>query len=115
MTDLMRLQNALEAASGAMLALFAWQTTPNDRDEWGTITVDGQATAVWGDGRMQEQALAGSVHLFCRRLDSQAPAGIQAGFQRLGISWRLDDVIYETDTRLLHYVWTWEEWGGLNA
>lgn len=109
--DLRRIKDTIERRSGALMSLFAWTKTVTDRDDWGAVTLDGQADAVWGDGHMQEQALEGAVHLFCRNVDSTAPAGVQAGLQELGVSWRLDDVRYEETTRLLHWVWIWREWG----
>jgi hypothetical protein len=108
--DLARLKTELENRTGARIALYAWQQSPAE-EAWGTVTVDGEAAAIWGDGHQQAQALEGSVHLFVRTLTSGAPAGVQAAFDVLGISWRLDDVLYEQETRLLHYVWTWQDWG----
>ena len=110
MIDLERIREAVERRSGARITLFAWQQTP-EAPAWGTVTLDGQAAAIWGDGGMREQGLEGSVHLFCRNLDGQAPNGVQTALGELGVSWRLDDVLYEQDTRLLHWVWIWREWG----
>lgn len=112
MIDLERIREAVERRSGARITLFAWQQTP-DVAAWGTVTHDGQADAIWGDGQMQAQAIEGSVHLFCRNLSTGAPEGVQAALAELELSWRLDDVLYEQDTRLLHYVWIWREWGAL--
>lgn len=110
MIDLERIREAVARRSGAQIALFAWQQNP-DAQDWGTVTHDGQAAAIWGDGGMREQAHEGSVHLFCRSATSAAPAGVQDALQELGVSWRLDDVLYEQDTRLLHWVWIWQDWG----
>lgn len=110
MINLENMKTVIERRSGALFTLFAWQQTP-DRGEWGTITMDGQADAVWGDDGMREQALEGAVHLFCRSVSSTAPAGVQTALAELGVSWRLDYVHYEEDTRLLHWEWIWREWG----
>ena len=77
MTDLMAIKEAVESRTGVIFTLYAWQQTPKDRDEWGTITMDGQADAVWGDGHMEEQGLEGSVHLFTRSVTSGAPGAVQ--------------------------------------
>lgn len=112
MTTLENLKAICEAKSGAAFSLFAWQQNP-EAEAWGVITLDGQAAAVWGDGAMQEQGLEGSAHLFVRNLTTGAPQGVQEALAEAGLSWRLDDVIYEPDSRILHYVWIWQEWGGV--
>ena len=89
---LARLKTALEEATGAPFAAYAWQQTP-DEDAWGIVTVDGEAAAVWADDHQQLQAHRGHV-------DS------------LEISWSLEAADYETDTRLLHYTWGWRDWEG---
>ena len=104
------MKDTLERRSGALCTLFAWQQTPQDRDSWATITVDGEAAAVWGDDEQRLQAFEGSVHLFCRKLDA-TPMLLQAGLAELDCSWRLDYMNYEEPTRLLHYHWIWQDWG----
>jgi len=113
MTDLMAIKEAVESRTGVIFTPYAWQQTPKDRDEWGTITMDGQADAVWGDGHMEEQGLEGSVHLFTRSVTSGAPGAVQQALNALGLSWRLNYVNYESDARILHYEWLWREWGAV--
>lgn len=115
--NLTAMKDAIERRSGALMTIYAWQGSPNkplpDREAWGTITLDGEAAAVWGDNGQAEQALEGSVHLFCRGIETTAPVGVQTALNELGVSWRLDYVRYEENTRLIHYEWIWSDWGGL--
>ena len=112
MNDLERIQNVIQQKTGVFFTLYAWNQRP-DADTWGVITMDGQASAVWGGDRMQDQSLEGSVHLFIKSTDTTVPDAVQAALGELRLSWRLDACDYEQDTRLLHYVWIWRDWGRL--
>ena len=107
---LARLKAALEEATGAPFAAYAWQQTP-DEDAWGIVTVDGEAAAVWADDHQQLQAHRGHVSLFTRVMD-EMPGLVQQALDSLEISWNLEAADYETDTRLLHYTWGWRDWEG---
>lgn len=100
------LRQALAEATGAPVTLFGWTANP-DADVWGIVTVDGQADAVWGDGAMVQQAHEGMVHFFSRSLAGMPEAAVQATLNAQGLKWRLADVMYEDETRLLHVYWTW--------
>ena len=72
---------------------------------WGE---DGQGDAVWADDRMKEQAITGTIDYFTKTEYDPAVSAIQEALDALGISYRLGSVLYEADTKYLHYEWIWE-------
>ena len=109
MTDLEQLRHNLETATGIPYAAYAWTSTPPL--PYGTVNVVAQIGSVWGDGAMQEQALTGQTHLFTRNQDDWKR--VQDALADQDFHWRLDGVLYEQDTRLLHYTWIWSDWEGI--
>lgn len=109
MTDQDALRERLESGTGFPSADYAWTRTP-DADAWLRLNLIGEAGAVWGDDRQQDQALSGQVHLFTRRMGSADMRAVQAVLREQDFHWRLDGVAYESDTRLLHYTWVWNDW-----
>lgn len=69
---------------------------------------DGQADAVWADGKMQEQTIAGTIDLFTKTEYDPLFNAIQAALNGIDISYRLESIQYEEDTKLIHYEWSWE-------
>lgn len=69
---------------------------------------DGQADTLWADGKMQEQAIQGTVDYFTREEYDPNFAKIQEALNSIGVSWRLNSIQYEDDTRYTHYEWVWE-------
>lgn len=83
-----------------------WSTSPGT--DYGAALLDGSAETVWADDAMQEQALSGSVHLFTRDAGRNQMLCVQSALSRAGVSWRLNSIQYEEDTRLTHYEWVFE-------
>ncbi len=73
---------------------------------------DGQANAIWADGRMQEQAIAGTVDYFTKTEYDGNVALIQAALNGIDVSWRLESVQYEEITGYIHTEWSWSAWLG---
>lgn len=73
---------------------------------------DNQADAAWADGKMQEQAIEGTIDYFTKQENDPNMQIIQNALNNGCISWRLTSVQYETDTRYIHYEWTFQvsEW-----
>lgn len=71
---------------------------------------DGQASAVWADGKMQEQAIAGTVDYFTKTEYDGNVALIQAALNGIDVSWRLESVQYEEITGYIHHEWSWSAW-----
>ena len=57
---------------------------------------------------MREQAITGTIDYFTKTEYDPAFTAIQAALTTLGISYRLNSVQYEVDTKYLHYEWVWE-------
>lgn len=68
---------------------------------------DGQSDSVWADGKMQEQAIQGTVDYFTKIEFDPNVQKIQAALND-GFSWRLNSVQYETDTGYIHYEFLFE-------
>ena len=71
---------------------------------------DGQASALWADGKMQEQVIEGTVDYFTKVEYDMAVDDIQNALNTAGISWRLNSIQREPDTGYLHFEWTWQTW-----
>jgi hypothetical protein len=71
---------------------------------------DGQANAIWADGRMQEQAISGTVDYFTKMEYDANIALIQAALNDAGVSWRLESVQYEEFSGYIHHEWSWSAW-----
>ncbi len=69
---------------------------------------DIQAESFWADSKMTLQAIQGTVHYFTRDEYDSNFGKIQSALNTLGISWRLNSIQYEDDTRYIHYEWVWE-------
>ena len=76
---------------------------------WGE---DGQQDAVWANSRMQAQAITGTIDYFTALdLDPNCKK-IQDALNDAGISFRLESVQYEPDTKKIHHEWVWSLWLG---
>lgn len=69
---------------------------------------DGGADTVWADGEMQHQAITGTIDLFSKTENDALISAIQAALTLKGISYRLESVQRETDTKLIHHEWRFE-------
>ena len=69
---------------------------------------DGSADSVWAGGRMKEQTITGTIDLFTKQEYSPDFTAIQAALDVIGISYRLNSIQYEPDTKYIHYEIVWE-------
>ena len=69
---------------------------------------DGQSDSVWADGKMQEQTIQGTADYFTKTENDPNVDAIQAALTVAGISFRMNSVQYEDDTKYIHYEWVWE-------
>ncbi len=69
---------------------------------------DSQAAALWAGGAMIEQAIQGTIDYFTRTENDPQVMQIQSALTDADISWRLNSVQYEDDTRYIHYEWIFE-------
>ena len=69
---------------------------------------DGAGDTVFANGRLQNQAVTGTVDLFTDDPEDTALfCGVQAALDAV-CAWQLNSVQYEDTTGLTHYEWTWE-------
>lgn len=69
---------------------------------------DNQAGSVWADGKMQEQTVEGTIDYFTKTENDANVQKIQNALNDGSISWRLNSVQYEDDTKYIHYEWTFQ-------
>ena len=69
---------------------------------------DGAGDTVFANGRLQNQAITGTVDLYTDDPeDTTLFDGVQAALDAV-CAWRLNSVQYEDATGLTHYEWAWE-------
>ena len=71
---------------------------------------DTQAESVWADDRMQEQSIQGTVDYYTKTENDPAWRQIQEALSDARVSWRLNSIQYEQETKYIHYEWVWELW-----
>lgn len=105
MRSLDGIKQALLSVTDRVSHYFAWKQEP----PYLVWAEDGQGTALWADGKMELQTITGTIDLFTKNLRGEPLfEATQQALDQAGISWRLNSVQYEEDTRLLHYEWRWE-------
>lgn len=93
--------------TGLPLAEYAWDTNPDEN--FLVISIDGQGGTMAANDQITEQAIEGSLDLFCYDNDRTNISTIQGIFNSLGgCAWRLNSVQYEDDTRLIHWEWVFQ-------
>lgn len=99
------LKNAL-LSTGYSFAHHAWSSAP--QGDYGVWAEDSQGGSVWGDGKMLNQSIQGTIDYFTRD-DSASPLTvIQSALDNAGISFYLNTVQFEDDTGYIHYEWVFE-------
>lgn len=83
--------------------------TANEKpDSYIVWAEDNQGAAQWADGRMENQAIEGTIHHFTRKEYDPMEDKIMDALNEAGISFRLNSVQYEDDTGYIHTEWVWE-------
>ena len=71
---------------------------------------DGEPGSFFGDSRKGEQAIGGTLDLYTlMEFDPLIDEAQEALAELFGSSWVLEDVLYEDETKLIHYAWRWED------
>lgn len=86
-------------------AAYGWSHAP--ADNYGVIAIDGQNALRAGD-KLAEKIPEGTIDWFTRSPASTVPGEVESLLDRMGASWYLNSVQYESDTGLLHYEWVWQ-------
>ncbi|HZK62358.1 MAG TPA: hypothetical protein VFC41_09780 [Anaerovoracaceae bacterium] len=69
---------------------------------------DGQADSVWADGRMKEQIITGTIDYFTKIEYDPNFNAIQEALNEIGISYQLNSIQYESDTKYIHTEWVFD-------
>jgi hypothetical protein len=70
----------------------------------------GEPAGFSGDSKKGEQAIGGTLDLYTlAEFDPLIDEAQDALAELFGSSWALDDVLYEDETKLIHYAWRWED------
>jgi hypothetical protein len=101
--DINRIADALLIVTDNVGHYTAFQKT----DQYIVWAEDTQADAVYADGRMQEQAIQGTIDYYTKTENDPNVEKIQTALNDADISFYLNSVQYEDDTRFIHYEWVW--------
>lgn len=102
--NLQRIKDALLAV-GVPVSRYTAVKKPDRYIVW---SEDSQGAALWSDGHMAGQVIQGTIDYFTRTEDDQNVDKIQQALDGAEISFRLNSIQYEDDTRYIHYEWVWE-------
>jgi len=69
---------------------------------------DSQNNSVWADGKMQEQAIQGTIDYYTKTENDPQTIAIQKALNVAGVPFYLESIQYETDTGYIHTEWVWE-------
>jgi len=94
-------------STGIAFAEGDWNKAP-ETGSYAAIALDLEGDTLWGDGGQRQQAIQGTINLFCRTPDMADFRRIQTALKRSGISWDLNSIQRETGRRLYHYEWVFE-------
>lgn len=104
MSNLDELRDALLEVTPAVFHFHAHKP-PRQYIVWAE---DGAGDTVFANGRLQNQAIAGTVDLYTDDPeDTSLFDSVQAALDRV-CAWKLNSIQYEDDTGLTHYEWAWE-------
>ena len=93
---------------GIPFAENAWTSRPKV-DTYGVVSLDFEADALRGDNGKLITSYEGSVDLFSTEKESQYVAQIVSVLTTYCDGcWSLNSHVYETNTRLFHWEWTFE-------
>lgn len=67
----------------------------------------GEEDSFNSDNRKSEQRIVGTVDLFTRTEFDSLIDDVQTALANLGVTWALESVQYEEETKVIHYEWRW--------
>lgn len=87
----------------------SWSTRPDD-ESYGIVSLDFEADALTGDNEKMVTSYEGSVDLFSRSRSGAGWIPLITGALKdhCGPCWSLNSYMYETESRLFHWEWTFE-------
>ncbi len=69
---------------------------------------DSQGRALWADEQMQEQSIQGTIDYFTKMENDPNVEKIQTALKDSYVSFSLNSIQYEEDTKFIHYEWIFE-------
>lgn len=104
------IDNLLGILSDTGIPFVAYKWDHNPPGAFGVVSLEGGADTVFADGHNACDAVRGSIDLYAPDPSSSWPNAVRSAIDGK-MSWRLNSVQYEDDTRLIHYEWVFEtEW-----
>ena len=94
-------------STGIPFAEGDWNKAP-ETGSYAAIALDLEGDTLWGDGGQRQQAIQGTINLFCRTPDRSDFNKIQRALKAVGISWELSSIQREIARQLYHYEWVFE-------
>jgi len=95
--------------TGIPFAEQEWRNAGKLNGDYGILRLRGEGDTVWADGHRQAGAMVAAVHLFTRSVGMAQAEAIRAVLDSFeGLSYRLEDTLFEDDTHLTHRVWICE-------
>lgn len=67
----------------------------------------GEENSFNANNRKVEQNIVGTCDYFTKTEFDPAIDSIQEALDEMGLTWALDSVMYEDETHMIHYTWTW--------
>ena len=94
-------------STGIPLAEGDWNIAPQT-GSYAAVALDLEGETLWGNDSQRQQAIQGTVNLFCRTPDRTDFNTMQRALKATGISWRLNSIQREVSRKLYHYEWVFE-------
>jgi hypothetical protein len=78
------------------------------KDQYIVWNEEGQSSSSYADNRMQEQSITGTIDLYTKIEYDPLFDMLQVALKTAGITFRLESIQYEDQTKYTHYEWSWE-------
>lgn len=101
----------LQTVKNALLAVgvpVSHYTAIKRPDKYIVWAEDSSGDTLWADGKMIDQVIQGTIDYFTRTENDPNAQKVQQALTDADISYRLNSIQYEDDTRYVHYEWVWE-------
>lgn len=99
-----KVKDALLTVTDAVFHYFA----KNKPDQYIVLAESGEASALSGDDQKQDQIIGGYIDYFTKDENDPNVELIQKALASAEIAFSLNDVIYEDETKYIHYAWKFE-------
>ena len=102
------LRNLYEALNGIEnLECYHYEKAEDCSVPYAVWQEDGEDSSFHANNRKEEQNIAGTVDLFTKTEFDPLVDEVQETLEGLGVTWSLNAVAYEDETKMIHYTWDW--------